>query len=246
MTDRGKYDRVMVSCTFSYDKPRAEELKKEYEWYLQQPVEIGGVAYMSPSREFIPGMFLKKGITITSRGCVKSCSFCLVSKLEGKIKELPIKEGNIVYDNNLLACSKPHIKKVFEMLRTQKAVRLMNLDAQFLEPWMVEEMKSLNIKDMWFSYDKVSSPLLKKANLLKDFPPKKKRCYVLIGSNGDTIGEAETRLKDVYRAGFYPFAMLYVDLKTKQRKTHSKDWNVLQRTWTRPAIFKSVMKEELH
>ena len=65
--------------------------------------------------EFGPGCFLHNSITIIRRGCIRKCPWCHVPAREGRIRELEhITPGHIVQDNNLLACSKSHINKVFE------------------------------------------------------------------------------------------------------------------------------------
>ena len=63
---------------------------------------------------------MKKGYVITSRGCPNRCWFCAVPKREGyALRELPVIDGWIVTDDNLLACSDRHIKEVFDMLKRQ-------------------------------------------------------------------------------------------------------------------------------
>ena len=42
---------------------------------------------------------------------------------------------------------------------------------------------------------------------------------------------AEKRLLDTYRAGFWPFAMLYRDASGKQ----AEQWHKFQRLWVRPS-----------
>ena len=68
----------------------------------------------------MPGLYLKHGYTITSRGCHNNCWFCSVPKREGALRELPINDGWNILDDNLLACSENHIRAVFEMLKRQK------------------------------------------------------------------------------------------------------------------------------
>jgi hypothetical protein len=89
-------------------------------------------------RKFTPGMFLKEGCTITSRGCPKKCGWCSVPKREGAIRELAIKPGWIVQDNNLLACSERHLRAVFAMLQEEDRAIFFNggLDKHFLKDWM--------------------------------------------------------------------------------------------------------------
>jgi radical SAM superfamily enzyme YgiQ (UPF0313 family) len=67
-------DEVHISVTFTYDKPKAEQLAEQ--WRHVAPVKIGGVAYDDKSLEFVPGKYLRPGYTITSRGCPRRCWFC--------------------------------------------------------------------------------------------------------------------------------------------------------------------------
>lgn len=67
-------DEVHVSVTFTYDLPRAEYLARE--WAHVAPVKIGGPATGMAGGNFTPGMYLKPGYVITSRGCPNHCWFC--------------------------------------------------------------------------------------------------------------------------------------------------------------------------
>jgi hypothetical protein len=233
-------DPVRISVTFTWDIPEGQRLFRAYSRYTDD-IQIGGPAFDDPGGEFTPGQFVKEGVTITSRGCIRHCDFCLVPQREGKIRELPIRDGYVVQDNNLLACSKPHIEAVFEMLRRQpySADFAAGLDARLLKPWHVELFKSLKSPRLWFAADKCVGPLIEAAPLLSDFPKYKKFCYVLIGFGDDTINQAEKRLRHVWDLGFYPFAMLYRGPNGEGHK--SKDWSQFQRTWCRPAAYKTLM-----
>lgn len=107
-------DEVHISVTFTWDMPRAEQLSKS--WEAVASVKIGGPVTGQKSENFTPGMYLKNGYVITSRGCPNKCWFCSVWKREGTVRELPIMQGWNVLDDNLLACSDSHIKKVMQML----------------------------------------------------------------------------------------------------------------------------------
>lgn len=236
------HNEVHISCTFTWDKPRAEQLYEA--WYGKAPVKLGGPAYDDPGETFMAGMYVKPGIAFSSRGCPNSCKFCFVPKREGKIRELPIIEGNTIQDNNFLACSKGHRQKVYDMLRTQKEARFVGgLEANRLTDWDVEEMRKLRIKELWLACDtkgaiKTSTKAIRK---LRDagFSQNHIRCYVLIG---DDMVENEERLKTVYRAGALPFAQLY---QPEVKINYSKKWKDLSRIWSRPAIYKAVMNKEL-
>ncbi len=129
-------DEVHVSCLFSYDKSRAEQLAEI--WSKSGfNVKLGGVAYGSPSGDFVVGKYIRKGAVITSRGCSNHCWFCNVWRKEGTLRELPIQDGYILLDNNILACSDAHIKSVFAMLKRQKERALLvgGLEAKILKDW---------------------------------------------------------------------------------------------------------------
>ena len=107
-----------VSVTFTWDMPEAERLAAS--WERVAPVKIGGPATGMRGEDFVPGRYLKPGYVITSRGCANHCWFCSVPAREGLLRELPITPGWNILDDNLLACSESHIKKVLGMLEKQK------------------------------------------------------------------------------------------------------------------------------
>lgn len=232
---------VKISVTFTWDIPEADRLYRAWSVYYQE-VQIGGPAFDDSGDTFTPGQFVKSGITFTSRGCSKNCDWCLVPKREGWIRELPIRDGWDVADNNLLACSRGHIEAVFDMLRRQpEAIKFSGgLDAEMIHQWHVDLLKTIRLKFAWFAcdYPGAIKNVERVADLMADFSIEKKRCYVLIGFNGEAIGNAEKRLESVYRLGFLPMAMLYRS-GAFQKKNWSEDWRKLQRKWSRPAVYRT-------
>ena len=233
-----QYDRAYISCTFTWDIPEAKRLQRAWT-SIAKSVYIGGPAFGDPGADFKPGMFLKKGVTITSRGCSNKCSFCFVPSREGKIREIEIQPGNIVQDNNLLACSKNHVRKVFEMLKHQRAVEFSGgLEASRITDQVASDLADIRIHQMWMAFDKTEKTLEKAVKRLsRYFKRNKIRCYVLIGYEGDTIDKARARLMRAWEIGTLPFAMLYRDEKNNQ--AHG-EWRYLQRQWCRPAIIKAI------
>jgi len=241
-------DEVHISTVFTYDLPRAHELAEQ--WRHIAPIKIGGPALNEPGGEFIPGRYLKPGYVITSRGCPNKCWFCSVWRREGAtIRELIIEPGNNILDDNLLACSKEHIKAVFAMLKLQKWGRPQftgGLEAARLQDWHCELLREVKPKDMFFAYDTPDDyePLVDAGRKLFNAGFAKKshvlRCYVLIGFPGDTFDLAEKRLTDTIKAGFLPCAMLYRG-ENGQRNT---EWARYQRGWCRPAIVNAKMRRE--
>jgi hypothetical protein len=243
-------DEVHVSVTFTYDKPKAEEMAENWR-KVGVPVKIGGPAYDDPGGEFFPGMYLKKGYTITSRGCHNRCWFCDVWKRSGDIRELPIKDGWILQDDNLLACSESHIRAVFEMLKRQSKRPIFSggLEAKLIKPWHVELLLQVKPQEIFFAYDTPDDyePLVEAGNMLKEagFTIKSRvpRAYVLMGYPNDTEAAAEQRCIDTLKAGFIPFGMVYRNHKGEVNTSFTTGWDNIQRRWSRQAIIYNRFKE---
>mgnify|MGYP000987251053 CR=1 FL=1 len=238
-----EHEEVRISCTFTWDKQKCEDLKYQWEVMTNKPVKLGGPAYNSPCTDFIPGMYVKQGIIFTSRGCDNNCPFCCVPKREGKIKELPIVEGNIIQDNNFLQTSREHKDKVFEMLKHQHAIEFKGgLQSNLIDDHFISNIQSLKIKSLYLACDsKGSIPSFKKAcaKLVKaGFNRNKIRCFALIG---DDMQENEERCREIYYAGAMPFAQLYKDF-SETKTEYSKEWRQFCRKWSRPAATNAYMK----
>jgi hypothetical protein len=233
-----KADQINISVAFTWDIPRAEKLA--YMWQSVAPVLIGGPAFNIPGDEFNPGMYLKEGYTITSRGCPNRCWFCSVWKREPIIKELEIKSGWNIVDDNLLACSDQHIKAVFEMLKSQKHPVSFTggIEAKLLKLWHVDLFASIRMKELFCAYDTPDDyePLVEAGKLLKQanitLENRKARAYVLIGYPKDTMSDALQRIKQTIDAGFFPFAMLWRNEKGEIKR----EWRQFQRQWANPII----------
>lgn len=238
---------VLVSVTFTWDIEKGRYLEAQWN-QAGFKVQIGGPAFMTKrfcqieACRFIPGRFLKKGITITSRGCPKRCPWCLVPQKEGKLKELWIYNGHIIQDNNLLACSRGHIEKVFEMLSRQKKAAQFKggLDIDYLQPWHVELMKQIRIGELWVACDRPQDlkRLDKAQNLLSDFSLDKKHCYVLVGYNGENQQQAQLRCEEVLKKGFLPYVQLYRGPNADRSRG---SWRNFCWFWSKPRYYKKKL-----
>lgn len=253
--DVGDYE-VHVSCTFTWDQDRAYILARQWCHAGYRFVSVSGPAFDDRGGEFVPGRYLKQGIVITSRGCNNNCGFCKVPRREGDIRELEIKDGWDLQDNNILQCSEGHIRGVFEMLdrqdrRDSKGKRLGvkftgGLEAAELKDWHVRLIAALKPKPeiLYFAYDHPANldPLIEAAKKMRaiGFNNQRVGCYVLIGWRDDTIDKAQDRLQQVVDLDMMPFAMLYAD----EHKPADPDWKAFQRSYAKPQIVRGIHRGE--
>jgi len=238
-----EHDEVHISCTFTWDKPRAEWLRYQWEAATDKPVKLGGPAYDTSCNDFTPGLYVRQGITFTSRGCNNNCPWCFVPKREGKLKELPICAGNVIQDNNFLQCSQAHKDKVFEMLKTQRQISFRGgLEADLLDSHFIKNVRGLKIETLWLACDTASAlrstceaiAKLKRAG----FSRSKIRVYVLIGKD---MAEEENRLTEIYKFGAMPFAQLFRDVDGKIK--YDTNWKRFACQWSRPAATRAHVEK---
>jgi hypothetical protein len=242
-------DEVHVSCTFTWDRPEAERLARAWASHGYK-VAVGGPAYGSPAGEFTPGMYVNTGMTITSRGCIRRCPFCFVPGREGALRLLDIKPGWDILDNNLLACPRPHIEAVLDMLEGQpRAARFTGgIDARLCRPWFARRLGRMRVQILYTAYDVPGAKphVERTVKMLRDagLTQRQVGCYVLVGQDGDSLEHAEARLEWVFQTGGTPFAMFYRPADDL-RFTIPPSWRSFVRKWNRPAcIFASHERPE--
>lgn len=238
-----EFDEVHISCIFTWDKEFCEELAWQFKQFQDKPVRLGGPAFNSPTVGFKQGLYIKENIIFTSRGCNNNCPWCIVPKIEGKLVELPICQGNIIQDNNFLQTSRHHKDQIFEMLKTQKRIQFKGgLESDLIDDHFVENVRGLKIDELWLACDtdgslknlEIAATKLAKAG----FSREKLKCYALI--DGD-LSKNEERLQKIWHAGAMPFAQLYRDFTDKKKK-YSKEVEKFARSWQRPACINMHMK----
>lgn len=232
-------DEVHISVAFTWDMKLAEFLAVQ--WGAVAPVKIGGPAFNEPGGVFVPGLYMKKGYVITSRGCPNRCWFCQVPKREGGLlRELPVTDGWILTDDNLLACSDRHINEVFSMLARQpyRPQFTGGLEAKLLTQEIAVRLYGLKPESLFFAYDTLDDlePLQQAGKYLMNAGFKKEshtmKAYVLCGFPKDNTKDALRRIKETWDAGFFPMAMIYRDKKGEI----SREWKKFQDEWTNKII----------
>ena len=243
-------DQIHISVLFSWNRKRTDELA--YQWKQVAPVQIGGPGTGMRGEAFEPGMYVKQGYTITSRGCPNKCWFCSVWKRDGDTRELSIHDGYNVIDDNLLACSRSHIEAVFKMLKKQKKPIEFTggFEAKRLKQWHIDLLKTIQLSQVWFAYDTPDDlPSLIKAGAMLSQSgisitktgniSHKARCYCLIGYPNDTKDKADLRLRTAYELGFLPMAMLY----RNEKGNTDYEWRRFQKFWARPASINRMCRD---
>lgn len=234
-------DEVHISVAFTWDIEIAKRLAGAWSQYY--PVRLGGPAFNSRCNGFMPGLYMKEGITFTSRGCNNRCPWCLVPEREGKLTEIRgFAAGNIIQDNNLLQCSREHIERVFEMLRQQHRIQFTGgLDASLISDDIAEKLRSVWVRQLFLACDTDAgiTPLERAVRRLK-MPRDKLRCYVLLGFNGEAIEQGVERLQAVWDIGCMPFAQLYQP--PDHYIEYSKEVKHIAREWSRPAGTKAMQR----
>jgi len=257
-------DAVYICVVFTWHLAEAERLAVL--WSRVAPhVVIGGPATGMRGEDFVPGLFVKQGRVITSRGCPNRCWFCSVWRREGAVvRELPIRDGHDVLDDNLLACSEDHIRAVFAMLKRQgewvwrkskkggrwawkrqRAKFTGGLEAARLKEWHADLVVDLKPETLFFALDTKDDwePLVAASRLLiargMHWKGHRIRAYVLCGYKGDTLDMAEARMRAVAGLRVFPMAMLWRG-KDGER---DKDWIKFAGHWANPIIAGALMRE---
>lgn len=233
-------DEVRVSVTFSWDMAAAERIAASWA-DLGYRVRMGGPAAGDPGGEFEPGMYLKPGYVVTSRGCPNRCWFCDVPRREGPVRELPVRDGLNVIDSNLLACSEAHVSAVLRMLGRQRGRPQLTggLDPRLMTPDVMEAIRTVRPKQVFTAYDTPDDadalPAALEACWKAGFTRESHavRCFVLAGWPGDTVPRALARLEWVASLGAIPMAMVY---RPPSGAVPGPEWRRLQKYWARPAF----------
>lgn len=210
-----RHARVSVSVAFPWDMDRARSLAAAWA-SLYRDVQVGGPGTLCPADEFVPGRFLRHGITISSRGCSRACPWCFHHKTDGNTREIPITQGRILEDANLLLCSERHVRSVIAMLSEQDSPEVGALDTRVVEPWHIEALHAAGVRRIRFAADYPGSHihLRRVVPMVADFPGDRE-VFVLAGYHDRSergLAEVMERIHLVEDLGFSPICLLYQGL----------------------------------
>jgi len=223
-----------LSVVFSWNMPDARQRVIGY-GNLGYQVKVGGPAvayrpeYLADVAEVIEDYpdavaLHNPNATFTQRGCVRSCKFCIVPKIEtmGELSDWPIRP--IVCDNNFLACSEGYFNRAIDRLKPLAKVDFnQGLDARLMTAARADRLAELDMRGVRLAWDHIGmeKSFLQAVQLLTGagFPSNVLRTYVLIGFN-DTPEDALYRLETVRGLGIWPNPMRYQPLNALNRNEY--------------------------
>lgn len=227
----GATDKAYASCIFTNNRYEAEQYKN-----LCPSLIVGGsgwdlVTVLSPEIEM---MKPKINYGVTTRGCIRKCSFCIVPRKEGYIRIvgdlLDLWDGKakqvVMMDNNILALP-DHFKMICQQAIENRIKVDFNqgLDHRLLTSDIVEIMGRVSHTEYHLAFD---NPAHKKSvekaiRLMRDGGINRCIWYVLVGY--DTTPEEDlTRLNYLRRMNQRAFLQRYETHFNEPFYTALADW----------------------
>lgn len=202
----------------------AEELRPDYSLVPEWNENVGG------------------SIIFSSRGCIRSCVYCAVPRLEGSLNSMkrsiehliwPGHTRVIFFDNNILA--NPYWKNIFEEIRDLDLRVDFNqgLDARLITEEVAKKISELKIDEVVrLSYDyRGMRPHVKNAiELLNSYGIDGRRILVYALYNfTDDPDDLFERIKDILRWGAVCYPMQYQPINALFKNTYiAPKWDAIR------------------
>ena len=241
------YDHVYASAIFAKSKPKCEAILK-----LLPHAKVGGYGWNGAKlpdeiEHIMPDYDLcacPVGILFTSRGCVNNCPWCIVPKMEGKIRDhAPIEEALrpsqkacILFDNAFL--DSPRWRENLQYLISHNIKVDFN---QGLDIRAVTEEKASLLADCDYVNWKTLKPCLRFSFDLLEIEPQVRRgiqilkdrgipsnhlFFYVLGDYPDPNPESVWyRVELLRELGTMPFIMKYNNRKDDLVLNHMARWN---------------------
>lgn len=202
-------------------------------------------------------------LVFSTRGCIRSCEFCIVKEHEPvffentRWREMidPKKKKIVFFDNNFLASSRAHFDDVIDGLKDiGKPVDFnQGLDCRLMDEYKAKRLGEIKLKPVRFAFDIMPQErFIRRAVALtrKHITDNYRQIIVYILYNfKDTPEEALYRAETVKELGATPFAMGYKPIDKIEKNHVSENWTRRQitdfgRYWNRPWLWTSLSYEE--
>lgn len=194
----------------------AEVFDKENHKNLPEEIE-----HMYPDYSLYPEYTKDTAYGFLTRGCCNDCSFCIVSKKEGrcskKVADLSEwwngQKKIKLLDPNILAC-KEHMDLLQQLADSKAKVDFtQGLDARFVNEENLALLKKIDIEMLHFAFDfmKFEKQIIKGLALAKEILQISDRdCIVYMLTNYDTTIEEDLyRISKIREVGFAPDVRIY-------------------------------------
>lgn len=243
-----QYDRVYSSKVFTFT-PEEPMLPTDtikggtgYGKYDALPDDIDS---MYPDYTIYPDC--QHAIGFLTRGCIRSCPWCVVPKKEGRIRpystwqeiKRPDSRDIVFMDNNVLACEHG-INQIKDMIGKDVRVDFnQGLDARLITPEVAEllsKLKWIRFIRMSCDTDAMLDVVLRAIHLLEKNGIKSYRVFVYLLVQD--IASAEKRALALRKAGAEVFAQPYRDFEKNIEPT--REQKAFARWVNRKEIFKTV------
>lgn len=220
--------RLYLSVPFTWQLKEAEDIARQWKGKVfagGPAVKLMGAPWAETPDEvpFDPLSFHNPLATFTTRGCPNKCTFCAVPKIEGEFRELSAwKQAPVICDNNILASTKRHFKKVIDSLVPFKTCDFnQGLDVCLFVRWHADELSRLNNPHIRFAWDNVryETYVYDAIYICKEYGFRDISVYCLIGYK-DTPDDAHYRLEKVREWGAMPNPMRYQPLDTTKKNSY--------------------------
>lgn len=244
-------EEVWASVVFSKNRHKADGLKFIYP---DAKIDVGGsgvslskrlpgeVDRLMPDYSLYPGMDYDLGFT--TRGCGRSCYFCVVPRKEGKFRvhqhpaefHDPAHRSAVYMDNNIL-WDKQHFFEVTDWLLANRMTVDFNqgLDLRLMDRDVAKRIAELTPRKYWhFAFDSLDyrEEVENGIRMLKDAGVNvrhKVNVYVYL-HDSDQVPDALERCRILKGLGTLPYIMVNRETERTQDMTDLK-------RWTRPQIF---------
>jgi hypothetical protein len=251
------YDKVYSSKIFSYTQdfyyyPEGIEIVKGGSGYIgNYTVLPDEIEHICPDYSIYTGMDYSMGFI--TRGCIRTCNFCIVPKKEGYIRANAdidefLRHKNLVcLDNNILA-SKHGLKQIEKIIdRKIKVDFNQGLDARIIadNPAIAELLSKVKwLKPVRMAMDNMgeADAVIKATELLRKYKttPKAYSVYILVRND---IEDALKRVEICRELNLNPFAQPYLNPNSKEYKVSREQRDFI--SWVNKKAFFKKMPWEL-
>lgn len=261
-TPMDQVDQVYISTLFTWRRRQVEEMAAHFRPFAD--VWVGGSGWDLSARlpgdvDAMPNDYALYGIDYgmgySSRGCVRTCAFCPVPRMEGRIREdrplaellNPRSNRLMLLDNNFFASDwRPKIAEIRERGLTVDWPQ--GNDIRLLTPEIATVLGDLRAHGQlagdrftrrgWLHFawdlpanDARTEEVIRGVCLLlaEGFTPRDLRFYVLVGFPGYELEEELHRVEVLHALGIEPYVMVYRDFGEVDRRDPARmdlqHWN---------------------